>query len=558
MSHVKNDFSILEKMKTAGGASNKKSQRSNSQSEEQNRRTKYPAQTGFSLSGDTSLHRHAAIASIELMHKRPDLQKLLAKHRQKLSTLPVRLRSYFKQLGLLDAEQQITPLGEEFINLGELAIAEKGLFHISYASHPLLGHKTVALQRIDAFKQSVDGEVLARAGEAKLEDFRTGERVPLKLYDPQGECWSDEYCHIKSIDVLSCAIDQVPAELVWKVEGGNHVELSASINIEREHGRQKPLPFNIQLPAFVGSDNQAWHSLADELGGSWQAERHALALPLSELIDRFDVLNSCALRSLPVQTLNVHGLGDFNIKGFNSLGIEPLTGEGDFWLKSWLKHYFSQAPVSPLQAEKAQSAWRSKEQLRHCDIPPLGHYEVLQLLQERGRGKAFWNATSTVDLVPAQPVDIGLPLTLIDGDNTTPIELLHALTGGLPLERIVISDRYYRTGPQQALLHALDHCSAAYSHLLLTCKDGQNKALPEGWEVEYFERKLPENHDRYWLLFTVSGLKSWKVSSSLDFMRKQGGQWCVSGNPSFTPMGSNDLPKFLQSLLSREEASPCV
>jgi len=187
----------------------------------------------------------------------------------------------------------------------------------------------------------------------------------------------------------------------------------------------------------------------------------------------------------------------------------------------------------------------------------MSQHDILQLLQQNGRTAAYWHAAASIDLVPSQAKDSALPLHLAEGDRVELAELVAYLTGGTNIERMIISDRYYQTNLQHDLLHELT-CNARCSNgVLCTLKDQYNQLLPSGWHFEYFERKHPENHDRYWLFITATGIHAWKLTTGLDFARPSDGNWHVKGYPSFTPIAESDLPKYLQALLASktEEAT---
>lgn len=513
----------------------------------------------FILATQTTIKCFQAIATLNKVEKRSDLQKLLSKSKHEL---PPRLRGYFEMIGVFDGQQNLTPAGHKLREQGEITLSEKGLYNLWYCEHPLLDNQLIAVQRVDAHKAQVANRVQAKKGEAGIQMFLLTTDTRCAVFNNQTSKWDDSQLKVTEIDIISEPTSHNTGNLTWFVDNNNEIKLSATLKIKLpSNDRYQKKEKELELPvAYFGiarkSADLAYEALAASLDGHWNKKRKTIQLAFSNSIDNWATVSSCELRRVPKE-LKLTSIGAMSVDSFNKVAIEPLeeSAESKKWLQAWLKHYFAQRPVAPLQAEKDQLAWRSKPQLAHHDIEPMGQHEILQLLEEQGRTKAYWNATATMDLVPAQPQSVGLPLTLQDGDTLTPENLLNALTGNKQITQMLIADRYYRTSSQRKLLHALSDETASSGNLLLTAKSPDNQDLPDGWECEHLSRLAPENHDRYWVLFTNSGPMVWKVSTSMDFLKPSSAttSWQVHGYPTFTPMNTTDLPKFIQSAVEANQ-----
>lgn len=515
------------------------------------------ASNGLKLTADAQVSCYQAIATLTITQSRPDLQSIISTNKN--SVLPPRLQKYLQAIGVVDNDMVLTDTGNQLKNSGKISLTEKGLYNLWYCEHGLLGTRLIAIQRIDATQETIKAKVLAKEDELKIQPFHVNSEITVHCLDIENKSWTKELVSKAKIEIIANPEPMNSAIIIWEVESNNQVKLQATLKAKISNGwHSNKNTSNIENKVSLAipiADNHvldAWNALALAVEGKWKVQQKSIAMPLTEAIDNYESLNSCTLKNIPINSLQIAKIGVFNIIEFNPINIEPSDQEeGVLWLKAWLKHYFNKAPVTPLQAEKDQLAWRSKQQIAHHDIAPIGQYEVIQLLEHKGRNTAYWNAVSTMDLVPTQPKSIGLPLTLNDGEIISPNQLLNMLSDELSIENMIISDRYYRTDNQRKLLHALNESITGNSHLLVTANAQDIQTMPQGWKINTFERNMPENHDRYWLLKTSTGFKAWKVSTSLDFLREKTGEhsWQVAGHPTFTPLTINDLPTYLKDIL---------
>ena len=525
--------------------SNEKPKQSQSQSQSQ----------ATILESQTRVKAFHAIATLSIASNREDLQRILNTDR-----LPPRLREYLKKIGVYDNNFDLTEKGQELRRTGTIQLEEKGLYQLWFCKHPLIGNQLIAAQRLDALTPNIEGKTLGKKGQVRTLDFING-GAKCSVFDKESKNWKTCHTEIKDIDVISEEVMGHDATLTWNLDANNSVELKCNVKVkwpEKKHGGnpQNAHQHEVELPlSFKGGSQKSttvvYDSVARHFEGEWIEERLSIQLPFSAKIDNFAILNACKIRDLPAEPLNIHEVGKMHIKSFKSINIEPTESKSDqqIWLQTWLKGYFTQRPVSPIQAEKDQLLWRSKKQLAHLDISPIGHREILDLLSENGREKAFWNAAATIDLIPSQSSQQGIPLTLQDGDSITPQRLLKHLTNGRNIARMFISDRYYRTNDQEQLLNAI---AKSCPGTLLTAKGKETRLRPHDWNLDFFEKNKPENHDRYWILETSQNEQIWKVSTSLDFLRQLSkDEWTVVGYPTFTPMARNELPEFLITHLEK-------
>ncbi|WP_269518628.1 hypothetical protein [Alteromonas sp. BMJM2] len=507
------------------------------------------------LESQTRVKAFHAIATLSIASKREDLQRILSADR-----LPLRLREYLKKIGVYDNNSDLTEKGLELSRTGTIQLEEKGLYQFWFCEHPLIGNQLIALQRLDALSPNIEGKTLGKKGQARTLHFING-GAKCSVFDKESKNWKTCHTEIKDIDVISEEVMGHDATLTWNLDANNSVELKCNVKVKELKNRRGNNHSNaqqneIELPlSFKGESQKSttvvYGSVADYFEGEWIEERLSIQLPFSEKIDDFAILNACKIRDLPAEPLNIHEVGKMHIKSLKPFNIEPTDSRSDqqIWLQTWLKGYFTQRPVSPLQAEKDQLLWRSKKQLAHLDIPPIGQKEILDLLAESGRGRAYWNAAATIDLIPSQTSQQGIPLTLQSGDSVTPQRLLQHLTNDRVITRMFISDRYYRTDKQEQLLNAIANTCPGK---LLTARSSETRIQPHGWSLDFFEKSKPENHDRYWIIETSQNEQIWKVSTSLDFLRQQpNDEWEVAGYPTFTPMSRSDLPEFLLKYLEK-------
>lgn len=507
------------------------------------------------LESQTRLKAFHAIATLSIASNREDLQRIL-----NVDALPLRLREYLKKIGVYDNNSDLTEKGQKLRRTGTIQLEEKGLYQLWFCEHSLIGNQLIALQRLEALTSNIEGKVLGKKGQAKTRHFING-GAKCSVFDKESKNWKTRYTEIKDIDVISEEVMGHDATLTWNLDANNSVELKGNVKVKELKNRRGNNHSNaqqneIELPlSFKGESQKSttvvYGSVADYFEGEWIEERLSIQLPFSDKIDDFAILNACKIRDLPAEPLNIHEVGKMHIKSFKPINIEPTDSKSDqqIWLQTWLKGYFTQRPVSPLQAEKDQLLWRSKKQLAHLDIPPIGQKEILDLLAENGRERAYWNAAATIDLIPSQTSQEGIPLTLQSGDSVTPQRLLQYLTNDRSITSIFISDRYYRTDEQEQLLNAIANTCPG---TLLTARSSETRIQPHGWDLDFFEKNKPENHDRYWIIETSQNERIWKVSTSLDFLRQQqNDEWEVVGYPTFTPMSRSDLPEFLLKYLEK-------
>lgn len=515
------------------------------------------ASNELELTADAQVSCYQAIATLTITQSRPDLQSIISTNKN--SVLPPRLQKYLQITGVFDNDMALTDAGNQLKNSGKISLTEKGLYNLWYCEHGLLGTRLIAIQRIDATQETIKAKVLAKEDELKIQPFHVNSEITVHCLNIENKSWTKELVSKAKIEIIANPELMNSATIIWDVESNNQVKLQATLKAKISNGRHgnkdtSTIENKVSLAIPIADNHalDAWNSLALAVEGKWEVQRKSIAMPLTEAIDSYESLNSCTLKHKPIDNLHIAKIGAFNIVRFNPINIEPSDQkEGVLWLKAWLKHYFNKAPVTPLQAEKDQLAWRSKQQIAHHDIAPIGQYEVIKVLEQSGRNTAYWNAVSTMDLVPTQPKSIGLPLTLNDGEIISPNQLLNILSDELSIENMIVSDRYYRTDNQRKLLYALNESITGNSHLLVTANAQDIQTMPQGWKINTFERNMPENHDRYWLLKTSIGFKAWKVSTSLDFLREQTGEhsWQVVGHPTFTPLTINDLPTYLKNML---------
>lgn len=506
----------------------------------------------FTLSRNVKLVCLPLLGTLEVYVKRQDIADAL----EKVNNLPVRLLEYLKKLALIDHSHELTVKGEEFLKTAQLPTIERGLFHIWFAENdPLLLNNPILIQRIDAFATKEINRYRPYQGDAN--QYLTEQVVTTKIAIENNKSITIEPVRvtIKDIEVLCDTHSKANLPLSWPLKPQSEAILNGKLNIELpSKGRggkstvvEKELSFN--LPTSPNQFKEMVDSIASALNGQWRNHNRYFALPFSETIDDKNTLDELTLKTLPFKTVNSTTLGSFEIQDHKPLSISPKDSqEGGKWLEAWCKHYYQQKHSALIHAEKAQLAWLSEPELISMDITPIQIDKMLGKLGAEGKAKAYWQAAAGFDLMPHLTAEFGVALTLDENAEFEVAKLINHLTNGRTIENIIISDRYFTTDNQQALLTSIAKKTGASRGIFVTLEQMYKKRLPENWSSQFIN-KSPDNHDRYWLFFTSVGLKCWKVSASLDFAREQHGQWIVHGTPTFTPLDKRDLPQYLHEIV---------
>lgn len=514
----------------------------------------------FTLNRKVNLVCLPLLGTLEVYVKRQDIVDALGK----VAELSIRLLEYLKKLALIDCNKELTARGKEFLKTGLLPTLERGLFHIWFAENDqLLLKSPILIQRINAFATKDLDQYRSYRGD--INQYLTEQVITTNLAIENNKSISIESVKvtIKSIEVLCDIHNKASASLNWQLTAHSKATLNGKLNIEvpsKGRGNKSSSvgkEFSFNLPTNHNQYIELMDSIGKQLNGKWNNQYQYFSLPFSETIDEKKTLNSLSLETLPFKTVNSTSFGSFEVEDHQPLSISPMdSSDGEKWLEAWCKHYYQQKHNALIHAEKAQLDWLSQPGLTPHDITPIQIDKMLAILGTEGKATSYWQAAAGFDLMPHLAADFGVALTLDDGAEFEFPKLINHLTNARHIENIIISDRYFTSDHQQALLTRIAIKVGVSKGLFVTLKQMYKKKLPESWQPKFID-KSPDNHDRYWLFFTSAGLKCWKVSASLDFAREHNRQWVVHGTPTFTPLDKRDLPQYLQDIVE-EYNRECV
>ncbi len=487
------------------------------------------------------------LGTVVFKNERKDIQQVLSN----LRSMPQRLKAYLYKIGLLNKSDELTALGEQFLNKPYLETPERGLFNVWFATNdPFLKRQPICIQRVDAFaSKSLNNYQKSNI----VTDSLIGEQfLSTNLVTQTNSSFQKIDARIKGIEVLCKPIQTAQASLDWSVKMNKPLSLTAELSIEQvSNGKKgsistkKEMALNIE--SSVAMFKSMMNAVANELEGRWDSKTDIFEVPFSDLIDNQQTLNDLRLKTLPFTKLNIAEYGEFNIKEYPAISIAPFSeDDAHNWLSAWCAHLYQSAYLPVAHAEKAQLSWLSKPELAHFDLAPMRSEKVLNLLGENGKTQSYWHAAAGMDILPNLSTEHGVQLTLEDGSILEVQKLLNHLTANRIVDSMMIADRYFTSESQKSLLETIANKLGTQKGLLVTLEAQFKQSLPSGWDKK-FVSKSPENHDRYWIFFIKNEIRAWKVSASLDFARKTNtNELKVYGYPTFSPIQKDDLPSYLQ------------
>ncbi len=494
---------------------------------------------------------HTVLASIEIEHERLDIKSALVLFHSGESDFPKRFTAYLKSERLIDGSE-FTELGQQVYETGKLTSKEKGLYKIWYLRDDYLKLKPLLIERLS--EPSKGGyQVRSNYYDWKKTsvplDFSPLHAVKEEvLFSNNGECERTKISNlvVEVENESHRSRHDINVNFFFGVNSSEHATFNVSGKLPINTGGKEKL-VDIKENYEIEKNDLLLNEIASQCDFKWDKniQRFLSSVPTDP-----KEVNEFHIESLGVKAIKTC-YGAFTSGHLYDLPLAPKSFDvASEWQERWLNDLYSQSYISEQQSTYRQRIWLKQPALTNSPLKLKSGRDLISIFNRQTDPLSYWHSSATHFLTPKNSRSPLLSITLNKGDVFDVEIFLRYLTLNESIEKIIYSDRHFKSSVHKNNMFAVERYSNPSQGLIFT--ESKDVKIPTSWSMNVMSHNR-DSHDRYWIFTTSENKYIWKVSTSFDYIDFTGTDSKILTPVTFTQIDVINLPDYLKEALNKSE-----
>ena len=461
----------------------------------------------ISFTKTVTLHTATVYMKIKKDVSRSDIQEYLNGRRYENPLVNDRINDYLKEIHIYDERNNLTHLGESVKGTGYLPTPEEGKYRIWYT------------QNDEYFENIIMFFQRENTNESNVNELDL-QQLDLQLNNDGHFCIPATRSYKEWKEIIDYTEFRLPNQNLCGLVSNRPVKVDATLIVEDKK------------PSYYSFSGMICNKAIEFDNKALRCNENIEDIIIKALPDFDSRYNRLCIRFQP-------SFKDFEIRGYtcrwkgfegriDSVKLMPYDEEDakswrDYLLKEKLVNHYLSPDDFTLSAGEINEKDAFKKYRENLDVP------VPQSFRTEKNTPEFWHLNAPIDLNPNSLfTNINEIVTLQKDDRLSFSEIVLQLGIGSNNEIVIYYDKYVIDERKQKAAAALLDSINAKKKIIIT------DMSPHKLQSDYLLRERTDLqmrdlnfgifstkplHNRYLIIATTTGLKSWDIGNSLDFIR---------------------------------------